>query len=76
VKLEKDGAMVEVDAVGRTDTDLTELRKSAKKGSSDRSSSPPMRGPQTTASRPVNGAMPKTSVQLKHRSLNARLGAS
>ncbi|KAK0902271.1 hypothetical protein LTR91_019083 [Friedmanniomyces endolithicus] len=75
VMLEKDGVMVQVaEAVGRTETDLTELRNSRKKGSNERGSSPPGRGPQTPATRPGNAALARPLAQLKHRSLNALLG--
>ncbi|TKA73031.1 hypothetical protein B0A55_07052 [Friedmanniomyces simplex] len=77
VMLEKDGVMVQVaEAVGKTETDLTELRNSRKKGSSERGSSPPTRGPQTPAARTVNAALARSLTQLKHRSLNALLGTS
>lgn len=73
--LEKHGVMVEVaDAAGSTETDLTELRKSTHKPSSDRGSSPPVRGPHTPAPRVVNNTSTRAPTQLKHRSLNALLG--
>ncbi|KAK5127950.1 hypothetical protein LTR85_005067 [Meristemomyces frigidus] len=75
VTLDKDGVMVQVaEAVGRTETDLTELRKSKNKSSSERGSSPPARAPQTPAPRVINGTSSRQRTQLKHRSLNALLG--
>ncbi|KAK3635809.1 hypothetical protein LTR56_014515 [Elasticomyces elasticus] len=74
VMLDKGGVMVQVaEAVGRTETDLTDLRKSRKKDVGERGSSPPAGGPQTPATRTVNAAS-RPVTQLKHRSLNALLG--
>ncbi|KAK4896997.1 hypothetical protein LTR27_005244 [Elasticomyces elasticus] len=74
VMLDKGGVMVQVaEAVGRTETDLTDIRKSRKKDVGERGSSPPARGPQTPATRTVNAAS-RPVTQLKHRSLNALLG--
>lgn len=74
VMLEKDGVMVQVaESVGRTETDLTELRKRTKKASSEHGSSSPMKAGQTPA-RTVNSMGGKPATQLKHRSLNALLG--
>ena len=73
--LEKGGVLVQVaEATGKTETDLTELRKSARKGSSERGSSPPARAPQTPSVRAVHGTASRPQTQLKHRSLNALLG--
>ncbi|KAK4540207.1 hypothetical protein LTR36_009705 [Oleoguttula mirabilis] len=75
VTLEKGGVRVQVaEAVGKTETDLTELRKSRTKSSSERGSSPPARGPQTPAPRVGNVSSSRAPTQLKHRSLNALLG--
>ncbi|KAK3631756.1 hypothetical protein LTR56_016712 [Elasticomyces elasticus] len=74
VMLDMGGVMVQVaEAVGRTETDLTDIRKSRKKDVGERGSSPPARGPQTPATRTVNAAS-RPVTQLKHRSLNALLG--
>ncbi|KAK5699093.1 hypothetical protein LTR97_006742 [Elasticomyces elasticus] len=74
VMLDKGGVMVQVaEAVGRTETDLTDLRKSRKKDVGERGSSPPAGGPQTPATRTINAAS-RPVTQLKHRSLNALLG--
>lgn len=83
--LEKDAVLVEVaESVGRTETDLTELKQSAKKSKrsegGQRSSSPPRNvatpskpmGPPTT--RPSTASVAGGNTQLKHRSLNALLG--
>jgi hypothetical protein len=75
VMLEKDGVMVQVaESVGRTETDLTELRQSRKKNSSEKGSSSPVRPSRPPA--PTSNAPGNTPVLgLKHRSLNALLGA-
>lgn len=83
--LEKDAVLVQVaESVGRTETDLTELKQSAKKSRQakgvQRSSSPaggvatPTRvmGPPTT--RPGTASAAAVGSQPKHRSLNALLG--
>ena len=76
VTLEKDGVIVQVaESVGRTETDLTELRNSKRKNSSAVGSSSPARPAQTPA-RLSNGNASRPTAQLKHRSLNALLGAS
>ncbi|KAF2764526.1 hypothetical protein EJ03DRAFT_320984 [Teratosphaeria nubilosa] len=68
--LDKAGVLVQVaEAVGRTETDLTELRASTKKARADGSS--PARASQTS-----NAAVFRQPHQLKHRSLNALLGTS
>ena len=85
ITLEKDAVLVEVaESVGRTETDLTELKQSAKKGKrsegGQRSSSPPRNA--ATPSKPMGPPMGRPSTasvaggntQLKHRSLNALLG--
>jgi hypothetical protein len=85
VTLEKDAVLVQVaENVGRTETDLTELKQSAKKSKrvegGQRLSSPPRNA--VTPSRPMGppaARLSTTSVaggstQLKHRSLNALLG--
>jgi hypothetical protein len=85
VTLEKDAVLVQVaESVGRTETDLTELKQSAKKSKRtegvQRSSSPPRNmatpsrnmGPPTA--RPGSGSVVGGNTQLKHRSLNALLG--
>lgn len=85
VTLEKDAVLVQVaESVGRTETDLTELKQSAKKSKrtegAQRSSSPPRN--MATPSRPMGPPAPRTgtasiaggNTQLKHRSLNALLG--
>ena len=74
VMLEKDGVIVHVaESVGRTETDLTELRNSKKKGSSEKGSSSPLQPAQGPA-HVVERAGSTLSHQLKHRSLNALLG--
>ncbi|KAK4561770.1 hypothetical protein LTR86_004449 [Recurvomyces mirabilis] len=74
--LEKGGAMVEVaDAIGRTETDLTELRASRKKPVTGDGSSP-ARVPQTPAVRVPSMTASRPGTALKHRSLNALLGTS
>jgi hypothetical protein len=83
--LERDAVLVQVaESVGRTETDLTELKQSAKKsrreGGGQRSSPPPMSlatpsrnmGPPMT--RPGAASVAGGNTQLKHRSLNALLG--
>lgn len=83
--LERDAVLVQVaESVGRTETDLTELKQSAKKsrreGGGQRSSPPPMSvatpsrsmGPPTV--RPGAASATGGNTQLKHRSLNALLG--
>nr|OQO31802.1 hypothetical protein B0A51_00704 [Rachicladosporium sp. CCFEE 5018] len=80
VMLEKDGVLVEVaQSVGRTETDLTELRASTKKVRPQTTSSP-VRGAVNTPARamappPTRPMTAHTGPQLKHRSLNALLGA-
>jgi hypothetical protein len=70
VILEKNGVLVQVaESVGRTETDLTELRQSIRKESSEKGSSSPMRPSRTPAPMPSGGG-----TVLKHRSLNALLG--
>lgn len=81
--LDKDGVMVQVaERVGRTETDLTELRQSAKKQSrqAGNGSSSPARSSMATPSRAMPPPATRTATtgpgtQLKHRSLNALLGA-
>lgn len=85
VTLEKDAVLVQVaESVGRTETDLTELKQSAKKSKrtegGQRSSPPPKNmatpsrnmGPPTA--RPGTASVAGGNTQLKHRSLNALLG--
>lgn len=74
--LDKEAVLVEVaESVGRTETDLTELRTSRKKQSSECGSSSPARKAQTPKpKRAVTGALERQPTQLKHRSLNALLG--
>lgn len=75
VMLEKDGVMIQVaESVGRTDTDLTGLRKSKTKSLRENDRSSPARPQQTSASVMLPSVTPKTSTQLKHRSLNTLLG--
>ena len=80
VMLDKDGVLVQVEeSVGRTETDLTELRKSAKHGSSEHGSSSPAHVARTptsrpAVSRPVTAQGGKAPMQLRHRSLNTLLG--
>ncbi|KXT12959.1 hypothetical protein AC579_4047 [Pseudocercospora musae] len=75
VTLERSGVKVEVaDCIGRSDTDLSELRKSKNKTPSVTVASPPAR---TAPSANVRASMmPQASAntQLKHRPLNALLG--
>lgn len=83
--LEKDAVLVQVaESVGRTETDLTELKQSAKKSKRSEggnSSSSPARGVATPSrvmgpppARPGTASTAGGSTQLKHRSLNALLG--
>ena len=80
--LDKDGVMVQVaESVGRTETDLTELRQSAKKQTRQQGngSSSPVRSSMATPSRAMPPPASRTTAtgpgtQLKHRSLNALLG--
>ena len=81
VMLDKAGVLVQVaESVGRTETDLTELRKSTKKGVTGSghasSSSSPVRHAHAPATRATVFATPKPPTQLKHRSLNALLGTT
>jgi hypothetical protein len=83
--LERDAVLVQVaESVGRTETDLTELKQSAKKsrreGGGQRSSPPPMslatpsRAMGPPMARPGTASVAGSNTQLKHRSLNALLG--
>ena len=83
--LERDAVLVQVaESVGRTETDLTELKQSAKKsrreGGGQRSSPPPMslatpsRAMGPPMARPGTASVAGGNTQLKHRSLNALLG--
>jgi hypothetical protein len=85
VTLEKDAVLVQVsESVGRTETDLTELKQSAKKSKrtegGQRSSSPPRNAATPSrpmgppAARPGTASVAGSNTQLKHRSLNALLG--
>ena len=70
VTLEKNGVLVQVaESVGRTETDLTELRQSVRKKTSEKGSSSPVRHSRQPAPMPSGGG-----TVLKHRSLNALLG--
>ncbi|GAB1743389.1 hypothetical protein NU219Hw_g9225t1 [Hortaea werneckii] len=77
--LDKEGVIVQVaEAVGKTETDLTDLRKSKKKPAVEHGSSPPALAlaPQTpVGGRGFGSTAPRAGpTQLKHRSLNALLG--
>ena len=79
LNLEKDGILVQVEEQkGQTETNLSELRHSARKNGAGSSS--PARGVLTPARRAFNGPSVQTNevsrqpTQLKHRSLNALLG--
>jgi hypothetical protein len=85
VTLEKDAVLVQVsESVGRTETDLTELKQSAKKSkrteggqrssSSPRNAATPSRPMGPPAVRPGTASVASGNTQLKHRSLNALLG--
>lgn len=77
VTLDKSGVLVQVaEAVGRTETDLTELHSGRKKSGAGRGSSAPGVGPRTPAARTSNVIAARSPNQLKHRSLNALLGVS
>jgi hypothetical protein len=77
VTLDKSGVLVQVaEVIGRTETDLTELRNSAKKGKGQAGASSPSRVPQTPVPRPGPSLASRGNNQLKHRSLNALLGTS
>jgi len=77
VKLDKSGVLVQIaEAIGTTETDLTELLSSRKNGSSERGSSTSAKEPRTPnkgPSRVVGSAPP---ADLKHRNLNNLLGRS
>ncbi|RMZ08601.1 hypothetical protein D0864_01702, partial [Hortaea werneckii] len=77
--LDKDGVIVQVaEAVGKTETDLTDLRKSKKKPAVEHASLPPALAPAPQTPVGVRGfgstAARAGPTQLKHRSLNALLG--
>ncbi|QIW99982.1 hypothetical protein AMS68_005500 [Peltaster fructicola] len=76
VKLDKNGVLVQVaDQIGRTETDLTDLRKSKNKPTTNPASSSPLR--LSSAITIVNPTHPERwPLQSKHRSLNALLGPS
>lgn len=85
VTLEKDAVLVQVaESVGRTETDLTELKQSAKKSKqiqgTHKSSSParsvatPTRAMGPPVARPGTASTIVGGTQPKHRSLNALLG--
>ncbi|RMY15950.1 hypothetical protein D0868_00596 [Hortaea werneckii] len=79
--LDKEGVIVQVaEAVGKTQTDLTDLRKSKKKPAVEYGSSPPALAPAPQTPVGVRGfgsTAPRAGpTQLKHRSLNALLGTS
>lgn len=75
VTLERDGVLVQVaESIGSTETDLTELRRSKKKTSSEAGSSSPARAVSKPAVSLATGSKPQPVTQLKHRSLNALLG--
>lgn len=74
VTLERGGVIVQVaENVGRTETDLTELRQSKNKASSEKGSSSPVRPSRAPAPAP-SGNRGTPALGLKHRSLNALLG--
>ena len=77
--LDKEGVIVQVaEAVGQTETDLTDLRRSKKKPAVEHASSPPALVPAPQAPVGARGfgstAARAGPTQLKHRSLNALLG--
>ncbi|KAI6809289.1 hypothetical protein KC332_g3031 [Hortaea werneckii] len=77
--LDKEGVIVQVaEAVGKTETDLTDLRKSKKKPVVEHASSPPALAPAPQTPVGIRGfgstAARAGPTQLKHRSLNALLG--
>ncbi|KAI6882033.1 hypothetical protein KC360_g6009 [Hortaea werneckii] len=77
--LDKEGVIVQVaEAVGKTETDLTDLRKSKKKPAVEHASSPPALAPAPLTPVGARGfgstAARAGPTQLKHRSLNALLG--
>ncbi|KAI7360625.1 hypothetical protein KC354_g8717 [Hortaea werneckii] len=77
--LDKEGVIVQVaEAVGKTETDLTDLRKSKKKPAVGHASSPPALAPAPLTPVGARGfgstAARAGPTQLKHRSLNALLG--
>lgn len=82
ITLERSGVKVEVtECIGRTETDLSELRKSKNKPprtAAAASTTTPPRAATATAPGPVARpnivAPPRANTQLKHRSLNALLG--
>jgi hypothetical protein len=63
------------DSVGVTETDLTGLRKSKKKGSNEHGLTSPMQRAPLTARAP-QGIGSRSTTQSKHRSLNALLGTT
>lgn len=75
LSLERSGVMVEVaDCIGRSETDLTELRKSKKISTTSAGSYNPSRAAPTPSLLPASSTVPNPNTQLKHRSLNALLG--
>nr|POF05869.1 hypothetical protein CFP56_53256 [Quercus suber] len=75
--LEKSAVLVQVgEEVGRTETDLTELRKSTKKPRSEVRTSPVGRSAISPGPAAQNAGAPRQLLQMKHRSLNALLGCS
>ncbi|EMC98884.1 hypothetical protein BAUCODRAFT_103440 [Baudoinia panamericana UAMH 10762] len=74
VNLERDGAIVEVgELMHMSETDLSDLIKSKRKGNSDPASSPT---PRTPFAKTIIETAARSSVQAKHRSLNALLGGT
>ncbi|KAF7189543.1 hypothetical protein HII31_09183 [Pseudocercospora fuligena] len=75
VTLERSGVKVEVaDCIGRSETDLSELRKSKNKTPSATIASPPARTAPSVNVRASIIPQARANTQLKHRSLNALLG--
>ncbi|EME84539.1 uncharacterized protein MYCFIDRAFT_195555 [Pseudocercospora fijiensis CIRAD86] len=75
VTLERSGVTVEVaDCIGRSETDLSELRKSKNKSSSAAATSPPSRTAPIAIARASILPPARANTQLKHQSLNTLLG--
>lgn len=77
VKLDKSGVLVQIaEAIGTTETDLTELLSSRKNGNSERGSSTSAKAPSTPNKGPSRAVGSVLPANLKHRHLNKLLGRS
>ncbi|KAF2481624.1 hypothetical protein BDY17DRAFT_299356 [Neohortaea acidophila] len=74
VMLESEGVAVQVgEEIGKTETDLTELRRSSKKAPNEGTSSSPVRGAQVPPLQLLSRSGPMNAPQSKHRSLHSLL---